>query len=213
MTYLFPESVLLIFCKAPIAGQVKTRLQPGLTAEQAASAHGQLTRMSLARAFKRPLCPVELYCAPDVEHDFFQDCARDYPLRLVQQTGHDLGQRMAAAFAAALSEYRQVVLMGSDCPSLTADDIHQALRVLQNGHDVVIAPAVDGGYVLIGLCAMHTVLFEDIAWSSSGVMSQTLHRARDAGLNIYELQPQWDVDRFEDWQRYLSEFRQDRCAE
>jgi len=87
MTYLFPDSVLLIFCKAPVAGQVKTRLQPTLTAEQAVAAHRQLACLTLERAFLQPLCEVRLYCAPDTVHAFFQQCARAYPLTLAAQRG------------------------------------------------------------------------------------------------------------------------------
>lgn len=204
MTYPFPDSVLLIFCKAPVAGQVKTRLQPALNADQAAAAHRQLTRLTLERVFRQPLCAVRLYCAPDTRHAFFRQCAAEYPLTLSTQRGSDLGERMLNAFGEALSIYRHAILIGCDCISLTVDDLQQALAALQNGKDVVIAPAEDGGYVLIGLNAPQPVLFSNMVWGSEKVMAETRHRAAGASLIIQELAMQWDVDAPEDWARFLA---------
>lgn len=203
MTTLFPNSVLLIFCKAPVAGQVKTRLQPTLTATQAAAAHRQLTRLTLDHAFQQPLCDVQLYCTPDTNHSFFEQCAKYYPLVLSTQCGSDLGDRMLNAFSDALSQYRHAILIGCDCPSLTVDDLQEALTALQNGQDAVIAPAEDGGYVLIGLNSPQPVLFEGIIWGSENVMAETRSRAKYASISLYELARQWDVDTAEDWARYL----------
>lgn len=205
MDYLFPDSVLLIFCKAPVAGQVKTRLQPALSAEQAAAAHIQLTRFTLDRAFRQALCPVRLYCAPDTRHPFFEQCAKDYPLTLAAQRGADLGEKMLNAFAETLTTCRHAVLIGCDCPSLTASDLHQALEALQSGHESVFAPAEDGGYVLIGLNAPQPNLFEGMVWGNEAVMAETRRRAAEAKLKVYELAMQWDVDDIEAWKRFLRE--------
>lgn len=205
MRYEFPDSALLIFCKAPVPGQVKTRLMPALDAPQAAQVHRQLTLMTLQRATAQPLCPVILYCAPDSGQPFFQECAETYPLTLGTQIGRDLGERMQNAFEASLAQYRHVVLTGCDCPSLTLAELRQALTVLQHDSDVVIAPAEDGGYVLIGLNVPQPLLFNDIPWGSDQVMSKTRDRAEQVGLEIYELAQQWDVDTIADWQRYLLE--------
>lgn len=204
MNYLFPDSALIIFCKAPVAGQVKTRLQPAMTAEQAANAHKQLTLMTLERAFEEPLCPVFLYCSPSTEHPFFQQCVQDYPLTLATQRVDDLGLRMHNAFIEVLSDYRHVVLTGCDCPSLSTQDLQQAFEALKNDNDVVIAPAEDGGYVLIGLNAPQRMLFEDMRWGNAQVMQETRHRASLAKLKLQELGVQWDVDTIADWQRYLN---------
>lgn len=203
MQTLFPDSVLMIFCKAPIPGQVKTRLQPDLSAEQATHAHKQLTYITLHRAFQQPLCSVELHCAPDAGHDFFQDCAHRYPLTLKLQQGADLGERMHRAFADALSRYRHVLLTGCDCPSLSSDDLRWALTALNQGRDVVIAPADDGGYVMTGLNQAEPRLFSDMSWGHDQVMTITRSLAKDIGLNLCELDSQWDVDTYQDWQRYL----------
>lgn len=205
------DSALLIFSRAPVTGQVKTRLQPALTPEQATEAHIELTRLTLARAFEPPLCPVILYCTPDDGHPFFRQCAREYPLTLAVQRGRDLGERMHLALSDALSRYRRVLLMGCDCPSLQAGDLRQALAALKQGYDAVMAPAEDGGYVLIGLNKPCPGLFTGIRWGSEQVMVSTRQRARRLGLRWYELATQWDVDRIDDWIRYREKTPDDRA--
>ncbi|WAR46500.1 TIGR04282 family arsenosugar biosynthesis glycosyltransferase [Methylomonas rapida] len=202
MNYLFPDSVLLIFCKAPVPGQVKTRLQPALSAEQAVAAHRQLTRLTLARAFAEPLCPVQLYCTPDNEHPFFRQCAKDYPLTLMTQRGHDLGQRMSNAFTKALAVHRHAILIGCDCPSLTVSELSLAFTALRDSCDAVFGPAEDGGYVLLGLNEPEAMLFENISWGSERVMAQTRDSAAKAGLEVFELPTQWDVDDMDGWRRF-----------
>ncbi len=204
MDYQFPDSVLLVFCKAPVAGQVKTRLQPQLSAEQAAEAHRQLTRFTLDRAFQQSLCEVRLYCAPDTEHPFFLQCAEDYRLTLATQHGGNLGEKMSNAFFEVLTSYKHAILIGCDCPSLTVADLQQALGYLQNGAEAVIAPASDGGYVLIGLNKPQPALFENIVWGSGNVMSDTLQRAAYAVITVQQLGLQWDVDTTEDWSRFMA---------
>jgi uncharacterized protein len=203
MRYEFPDSVILIFCKAPVAGYVKTRLQAQLGAGQAVAAHLQLTQWTLARTFQLALCQVQLYCAPDIHHAFFKECRDAYALTLMTQQGGDLGHKMLNAFSAALSHYRQAILIGSDCPSFTAVDLREALLALQNGADVVLAPAEDGGYVLIGLSRPEQILFENIDWGTEHVFQQTLHRCKQAELHTHELTMQWDVDTLADWERFL----------
>lgn len=203
MHHNFPEGVLIIFSKAPIAGEVKTRLQPDLSPDEAAAVHIALTQMTLARAFSLTLSPVQLHCSPNTDHPFFQKCALDYPLTLHDQHGCNLGERMLHAFSVALSHYRYALLIGCDCPSLTATDISDAFQTLQQGYDVVLAPAEDGGYVLIGMNQPHEILFTKISWSTPEVMSQTRRMANVAGLRVHELRCQWDVDTLEDWRRWM----------
>ncbi len=202
MSYLFPDCVLLIFCKAPVAGQVKTRLQPALSAAQAVAAHIELTRFTLDRAFHQSLCDVRLCCAPDPEHAFFQQCAANYPLTLHRQNGAGLGERMQAAFADALQIYRRVVLIGCDCPSLSIENLRQAFAALMDGADLVLGPAEDGGYVLIGMNQPQPELFANMPWGSNAVMAETQRRVTYSGLKLHELAEQWDVDTVEDWRRF-----------
>ncbi|WP_432741772.1 TIGR04282 family arsenosugar biosynthesis glycosyltransferase [Methylobacter sp. G7] len=202
MTYQYPNAVLMIFCKAPIPGQVKTRLIPELTAEQAAELHIELSTKTLQRAIQNNLCPVQLWCAPTTDHDFFTASKAAYPLVLKQQQGADLGERMHHAFCSALATYSRALLMGCDCPSLSGQDLEQALTALNQENEIVIAPAEDGGYVLIGLNRPHPELFDNMPWGTARVLDQTRNRIAYYKLRHHELSEQWDLDTPEDLARY-----------
>ncbi len=202
MAYKYSNAVLMIFCKAPLPGRVKTRLIPTLSAEQAAEVHVELSIKTLQRASRSNLCPVQLWCAPTTEHVFFREAASSYPLVLRQQQGADLGERMHRAFCAALADYSHALLIGCDCPSLTGQDLEQALTALTQEYDVALAPAADGGYVLIGLNHAQAGLFDNMAWGTAQVLDQTRQRIERYKLRHYELAGQWDVDTPEDLERY-----------
>lgn len=200
--YLYPDAVLLIFCKAPIAGQVKTRLIPTLTAEQAAQLHIELSLNTFKKTTQQPLCPVQLWCAPSIDHDFFINAAHNYGLTRQRQQGSDLGERMNHALCTALKSYKRAVLIGCDCPSLTSQDLVSAISVLNDKTTAVFAPAEDGGYVLIGLNRPQPELFTNIPWGSEQVMEETRARCQQLGIIYHELAQQWDVDTDEDLTRY-----------
>jgi len=204
MTYIYPQARLLVFCKAPIAGQVKTRLMPEMTAQQAADVHRFLTRRLLSCLSAAQLCPIQLWCSPDCEHPFFHGCADDYDLSLHQQDGADLGERMRHAIATNLVDSSPVLLVGCDSPSILPTDLSEAIECLMLRDDVVIAPAEDGGYVMIGCNGDYPTLFTDMKWSTDRVLSDTLERAAHAQINVSSIQMQWDIDTFEDWQRFCA---------
>lgn len=202
MTYKYPNAVLMIFCKAPVPGQVKTRLIPKLTAEQAAELHIELSMKTLQRATQSRLCPVQLWCTPTTDHKFFSESEAAYPVALKQQQGADLGERMHQAFCSALAEHSHALLMGCDCPSLTEQDLEQALTALNRQNDVVLAPAEDGGYVLIGLNRPRPELFDNMPWGTAQVLAQTRNRIERYKLRHHELSEQWDLDTPKDLERY-----------
>ncbi|MGZ5029405.1 MAG: TIGR04282 family arsenosugar biosynthesis glycosyltransferase [Methylobacter sp.] len=202
MTYKYPNAVLMIFCKAPVPGQVKTRLMPELTAEQAAGLHIELSQKTLQRVERSKLCPVQLWCTPSTDHEFFTEAKAVYPLLLKQQQGADLGERMHLAFCSALANYSHALLMGCDCPSMTEQDLEQALIALNESNEVVLAPAEDGGYVMIGLSQPHPELFEEMPWGTDRVLAQTRSRIERNKLRHHELNEQWDLDTPQDLQRY-----------
>ena len=197
----FPQARLLIFAKAPTPGQVKTRLAGKLGRIGAAKLYQRLLRRTLRLASRASLCPVQLWCAPDTRHGFFQRCRRDYGIELRRQQGADLGQRMRHALNIVLRQAPYAVLIGGDCPSLGEMELRAALTALATGRDAVLGPAVDGGYVLIGLRRPNGALFRRIAWESSAVLAVTRRRLRRAGLDWMELPPGWDVDRPADLRR------------
>lgn len=206
----FPQARLLIFAKAPTPGQVKTRLVGKLGPVGAAKLYQGLLRRTLHMASHSSLCPVQLWCGPDTRHGFFQRCRRDYGIGLYRQQGADLGQRMHHALNTVLRRAPYAVLIGADCPSLGPAELQAAFLALAAGHDAVLGPAADGGYVLIGLRRPAGTLFRRIAWGSSAVLTTTRHRLRRAGLEWVELPPGWDVDRPADLrqlQRWLPDLK------
>jgi len=192
--YLYPESRLLIFAKAPIPGHSKTRLAGKLGARGAARLHARLTRQTVTTALRAQLAPLQLWCAPSSAHGFFAACRRDYPLTLHRQHGADLGRRMHHALTRALRGSGSAVLIGSDCPALTPAVLKNAFAALRDGADVVLVPALDGGYVLIGVRRSAARLFQAVRWGSERVLAQTRRRMRQLNLKCVELPALADVD-------------------
>jgi len=191
---------VLVFAKAPQPGAVKTRLIPVLGAEGAAALHAKLIKHTLKIAKHSALKIVELHGAPATD-PFLAYCGARYNATLVEQCEGDLGARMFNAFTSALAGGGSAILIGTDCPSLTARHLRQAAQALAGGNDAVITPTEDGGYALIGLARCDPHLFSDIAWSSAQVMEQTRTRLRDLGWRWTELEMLWDVDRPADYER------------
>jgi hypothetical protein len=202
MIYTYPDAVLMIFCKAPVAGQVKTRLTTELTAEQARQVHIELTLRTLQLATASNLCPVQLCCTPSTDHPFFAASAQTYQVMLQQQQGSDLGERMNNAFCLALKRYSRALLIGCDCPSLTGRDLEEALTALNRKKCCVLAPAEDGGYVLIGLNHPQPELFAHMPWGTERVLELTRARIKHFNLRYHALRQQWDIDTPLDLVRY-----------
>ncbi|MEO8739019.1 MAG: TIGR04282 family arsenosugar biosynthesis glycosyltransferase [Casimicrobiaceae bacterium] len=201
-----------VFARAPVAGEAKSRLIPRLGAEGAAALQHTLMRRSLRTALSANLGPVSLWCTPHCEHPAFIACSSEFDVPLFAQQGADLGARMFNAFA-ELGRRGRSILIGTDCPALTASDLRAAAGALLQGHDAVFIPAEDGGYVLIGLGRPMASLFDSMPWGSNQVMAETRLRLRHEGAHWLELPASWDVDRPEDYARLeASGFMQDTLA-
>jgi rSAM/selenodomain-associated transferase 1 len=199
--------IFQVFAKAPVPGFAKTRLIPVLGAEGAAQLQVALVRHCLAvccEAARAAKGRVELWCAPAAENPFFERCATDFGVRLESQRGNDLGERMCGALAVGLQRAAAVVLVGSDAPCLAAADLVAAAGALTSGRDAVLIPALDGGYLLIGLTRLEIGLFESVEWGTEWVLSQTRRRLRSLGYDWYELAEQGDLDTPTDWQRLMA---------
>lgn len=192
------QAVIQIFAKAPVAGEVKTRLIPALGAQGAAELHRRLILRTLEQAVAARAGRVELWCAPDRGHPFFRQCRERYGVFLEQQRGADLGERMNEALQAGLAGGDRPVLAGTDCPELWARDFEQADIWLRSGADAVFCPVEDGGYVLLGLSRPAPFLFAHMPWGSSQVMEETRRRLSAEGLSWRELERRFDLDRPED---------------
>lgn len=197
----FADTAILIFAKAPQPGQVKTRLVPLLGEAGAARLHRELVVRQFHWLKQSGLAEVACYCAPDTTDPLFLDL-RQQGVRLELQVGDDLGERMFQAASRELELCRQVVLLGCDCPAMDAAYLGAALHALHSGSDVVLGPAEDGGYVLMGLRKVARELFAGIAWGSDRVLEDTCHRIDRMGWRRQELPVLWDLDRPRDLERY-----------
>ena len=189
---------IAVLAKAPIPGLAKTRLIPAIGAHAAAVLQERLTERAVETATAAEVGPVTLWCSPDADRASFQDLARRFPIMLKQQPDGDLGDRMLGAIAA---QNGPTLVIGTDCPALTAAHLHSAAVALDNA-DVVLIPAEDGGYVMIGARAIHPELFSKIAWGTSSVFAETRTGIAALGLTGIELPALWDVDTETDLDRF-----------
>ncbi len=195
---------VVVFAKAPRPGIVKTRLIPRIGADAAAALHARLVEHTLATACASGIGPVELCCAPHTDDPFFSSCGNRYLITLACQVEGDLGARMLAACTRTLTAAGSIILIGTDCPALTASHLKQAVQALADGNDAVLIPAEDGGYALIGLNRCDALLFHDIEWGGATVMAATRERLHRLQWRWKELETLWDVDRPEDYRRLLT---------
>jgi len=190
---------IAILAKAPVPGYAKTRLIPSIGAHAAARLQDAFTERTVKTALASQAGAVTLWCAPNPGHPSFVELGRNLSIVLKRQPGGDLGERMLAAMAGG-----PTVILGTDCPALTPQHIAATAEALQHA-DVVITPADDGGYVLIGTRKPQPQLFAGIAWGGSSVMDETRARMARLALHCIEFEPLWDVDTEADLARAESE--------
>jgi hypothetical protein len=181
--------MIIVFARAPVPGQAKTRLAAKLGAWRAARLHARLTLHALRTARAAKCGPVELHLSR--RHSLFKGA-------VLQRRG-DLGERMQRALEVALRRHPFAILIGSDCPALTPADLRRAAHWLRGGHDAVLAPAEDGGYALIALRRSRKEFFQGIDWGGPNVYAQTVKKLR--GYRWRALRTVQDVDRPEDLER------------
>ena len=198
-------ALLIIFAKEPRPGQVKTRLSPPLSPEAAAQLYHGFILDILDEMVRAPEVRLAVAFSPPSALDFFRRIAPP-GTNLFPQEGADLGDRMARAFARSFAaDFGPVLLRGSDVPDLPAAVVSEARAVLTAGQaQVVLGPATDGGYHLVGLTEPQPALFKGPAWSSSTVLTDTLHLARHLGLRVHLLPPWPDIDTYDDLRTFLN---------
>ena len=184
---------LVIFAKAPQAGLAKTRLIPALGAAGAADLARQMLAHTLAQALTAGAQTVELCMSPAAGDPAWRGVALPGSVELSAQGEGGLGERMNRAMNRALTQQAAVLLMGSDCPALSAAHMAEAAAQLKH-HDAVLIPAADGGYVLIGLKAPCPGVFAPMAWSTSVVAAETLRRLAALGLSVWLGPTLHDID-------------------
>ena len=190
------EPLIQILCKAPVLGKVKTRLIQEMGKRRALDLYLQMLERLMAESTLGTL-KTELWISPDKDHAFFEP----YAFARFQQAGLDLGGRMSTALRDGLNRHESVILVGTDLPLINRSYIEQAVSALKT-HDVVLGPAEDGGYGLVGVNAKTPDMFSDIDWGTERVLSQTCARLNRDQLDFGLLPLIWDVDQPEDLQRY-----------
>jgi rSAM/selenodomain-associated transferase 1 len=193
------KEVVLVFQKNAILGKVKTRLASGMGEARALEIYRHLTQSTYS-VLEDMSAPVWTYFS-----DFIPETVNTSIEKSFVQEGQDLGERMANAFARSFElGMDKVVLIGTDCPTLQSEQFNQAFEALTHS-DLVLGPATDGGYYLIGMKRRADYLFEGINWSTAEVLSQTLGVATAHGLHFTLLDELSDIDTQEDWERYSSQ--------
>jgi len=188
---------IVIFAKAPVAGQVKTRLVPALGAEGAARLAARMLRQTLAEASAVAMADVELCADPNPADEAWRPHRPQNGAHFTAQGSGDLGERLARAAERVLAGGQRAILIGTDCPALTAYRLNEACRELES-HDAVIHPTYDGGYALLGLARFDPSLFSDIGWSTDTVARTTLGRLRMLGWSLHLGETLRDIDEPED---------------
>lgn len=179
-----------LVAKAPVPGQVKTRLCPPLTPAEAAAVAAALLADTVDSAVSTG---AEVWCVATGDRRRFAGLLPP-GLPLLHQVGDGLGARLANALAALCATgAERVLLVGADCPTVDGAYLDQALAALDDT-DVVVGPAADGGYTLLGARAPHPELFAGVPMGTSGVLAATLDRARGAGLRARVLEVRHDID-------------------
>ncbi|KUG07544.1 TIGR04282 family arsenosugar biosynthesis glycosyltransferase [Solirubrum puertoriconensis] len=194
-----PADHLLVFARYPELGKVKTRLAAGLGEPAALAAYEQLLVHTQTAA--APLvCNRTLWLAA-APPTHAAPLWPGWPQRL-QPPNPDLGQRMLHAFEQAFAAgAARVVIIGTDCPALSTSHLQQAFTELQT-HEVVLGPAHDGGYYLLGMRKLYPELFSGITWSTDTVLRDTLRIAHNGQLQVAQLPTLRDVDTAADWQAW-----------
>lgn len=184
--------ILIIFTKNPVHGEVKTRLAASIGHDKALDIYQQLVACTYSTV--KPLaCNKVVYYSDNIPK---QDIWNDEFTKSIQQ-GSDLGERMSNAFKEVFAQgYKKAVIIGTDCPSIDQQLLADAFAKL-NTYDAVIGPAADGGYYLMGM-KEHYELFDNIAWSTPGVLAATLKKCDDLGLSYFLLPVLNDIDEEKD---------------
>ncbi len=199
-------NALVIVAKAPVVGQVKTRLCPPLSAAEATELFRCFLVDTVARACMVPDMQVCLAFTPADSEALFR-ALLSFPLRYLPQRGNGLGERLVNIFADLLHDgFTRVIIMDSDSPTLPTAYLQEAFALLGDpGNDAVFGPCSDGGYYLVGTRAVHRGLFENITWSTAAVLRETLAQARLHKLHVALLPSWYDIDNGADLHKLAAE--------
>ena len=195
--------LLIVFAKTPEAGQVKTRIGREIGMEEAAAIYQKMLETAIAASASNKLWEQVITITPESEETYFKERG----LKLTRQCGTGLGDRMSNALEAGFQEEAEkIILIGSDCPTLSHVEIAEAFSLL-NKVPAVIGPSEDGGFYLIGVTrASYKIVarvFREVSvWSTSQVFADVQERCQNLALSLVKLPIKRDVDTYEDWLAY-----------
>ncbi|HAG93140.1 MAG: flagellar biosynthesis protein FlgB [Pseudomonadales bacterium] len=193
--------LLQIFAKAPVIGQVKTRIAKTHGKAFALQLHRRLCEHMIAMALQSNVGAVEVWTTDARALGYFEALGVDCCL----QQGQNLGTRMDFALRHGLARHDRVVIVGADAASIDAGYVQAAFTALQQS-TVVVGPASDGGYVLVGATQPVPFLFRDMPWGTPEVMGLTLERLLAGGCDFHVLAERWDIDTADDLRRHLPQW-------
>ncbi|MFN2564187.1 MAG: TIGR04282 family arsenosugar biosynthesis glycosyltransferase [Gemmatimonadaceae bacterium] len=198
-----PRHALIVFARAPELGCVKTRLAAELGAEAALFIYRTLAERVISAVRAATSYSSRVVFTPERAEPMMREWLGP-SVDLQAQAPGDLGERMAASIADAISAgAERVAVIGTDCPDVTVSVVEEAFTRL-DAADVVLGPASDGGYYLIGMSRIHSALFADVPWSCPDTLRVTLERARACGLSVALLAERRDIDAAADWRAWLA---------
>ena len=200
------SSALIIMAKEPMVGSTKTRLCPPLNLEEAALLYEVLLRDTIEMVSGIKDIALAIALTPPESIEYFKRIAPS-KTHFIPIVCANIGECLTISMNRLLDlKYERVLALNSDGPSLPAAIIHQAIQSLDN-HDLVLGPAEDGGYYLVGLKQLHSKIFAEIEWSTDQVLTQTLHKAKCLGLSVHLLPVWYDIDTAYDIERLRAELK------
>ncbi len=205
MSFIYNNYKFLVMTKSPQLGRVKTRMQPQLSLDQSLELHQALATYAITQWQASQICDMDIWVGGDLRvFNAAMGSLLNENISIYSQVEGDLGDRMAYAVAHSFEQNTQlsgVILLGTDCPFIDKAYLLSAIDVLEAGPDIVIGPALDGGYVLMGLKQPNRALFEQVHWGSDTVFEETVGNISSLNLSYQSLPALSDIDTFEDLSR------------
>jgi len=187
------DSLLMVFVKNLIPGMVKTRLAEDIGIDKALDVYNELVHHT-HKITQKIEVDKSVYYSEYVE---LEDVWNNGDFKLTSQKGFTLGEKMHNAFDEAFDSYKKVVIIGSDCYDLSASIIKSAFEMLEE-NDIVVGPAKDGGYYLLGMKEFFPQLFEGKEYSTDSVLNELLQEAEELELSVHQLPILNDIDTLDD---------------
>lgn len=188
------KNAIVVFAKAPVAGKVKTRLQPFMTPQDSARLQEALIKDSILKLSRIDSAEKFIYYWPDEKRNMLDKFIEGTSFHLQLQKGNDLGEKMENAFIELFNKgFFKIVIIGADSPTLPVEYIDQAFDKLDNS-EMVIGPSIDGGYYLIGLKEKNYPVFSFVEWGSDKVLSQTHNLVKKHNIKLLLLPTYFDID-------------------